>query len=156
VVTAEDGTTTADYRIAVPLDLVIEGESQVDSVQKSTPSITLSTSSTNGRAYLQTSSLPAGEWIQLPVDVPVAGTYEMSYQYKTNTSGRATVQAYVDSVASGPEADQNSSTPNVFVPVSLGRVTFTSPGSHFIRFQAVKAGSIVIDYIQLTKAAGPS
>jgi polygalacturonase len=156
VVTAEDGTTTADYRIAVPLDLVIEGESQVDSVQKSTPSITLSTSSTNGRAYLQTSSLPAGEWIQLPVDVPVAGTYEMSYQYKTNTSGRATVQAYVDSVASGPEADQNSSTPNMFVPVSLGRVTFTSPGSHFIRFQAVKAGSIVIDYIQLTKAAGPS
>jgi hypothetical protein len=44
----------------------------------------------------------------------------------------------------------------MFVPVSLGRVTFTSPGSHFIRFQAVKAGSIVIDYIQLTKAAGPS
>jgi hypothetical protein len=74
VVTAEDGTTTADYRIAVPVDLVIEGESQLDSVQKSIPSITLSTSSTNGRVYLQTSSVPVGEWIQLPVDVPIAGT----------------------------------------------------------------------------------
>ncbi|MFU8874746.1 carbohydrate-binding domain-containing protein [Micromonospora sp. SL4-19] len=154
IVTAEDGTTRAEYGIVVPLELVIEGESQLGSVEKSIPSITLSTSSTNGRTYLQTSSVPAGEWIQFPVDVPVAGTYDVSYQYKTNTSGRATVQAYVDGVASGAAVDQNSSTANVYVPVSLGKVTFAEAGKHTVRFEAVKPGSIVIDYIKLTKVAG--
>ncbi|GIH20031.1 carbohydrate-binding domain-containing protein [Rugosimonospora africana] len=154
VVTAEDGTTRAEYRIVVSPDLVIEGESQLGSVEKSVPTITLSTSSTNGIAYLQASSVPAGEWIQFNVDVPVAGTYDISYQYKTNTSGRATVQAYVDGVASGAEVDQNSSTANQYVPVSLGQVTFADAGQHPIRFEAVKPGSIVIDYLKLTKVVG--
>ncbi|MFE9204261.1 carbohydrate-binding domain-containing protein [Micromonospora sp. NPDC007230] len=153
-VTAEDGMTRAEYRIAVSPDLVIEGESQLGSVERSVPSITLSTSSTNGRTYLQTSSVPAGEWIQFLVDVPVAGTYDVSYQYKTNTSGRATVQAYVDGVASGAAVDQNSSTANQYIPVNLGRVTFANAGQHPIRFEAVKPGSIVIDYIKLTKVVG--
>jgi len=153
-VTAEDGTTRAEYGIVVSPDVVIEGESQVGSVERSIPGITLSTSSTNGRSYLQTNSVPAGEWIQFGVDVPVAGTYDVSYQYKTNTSGRATVQAYVDGAATGAAVDQNSSAANQYVPVDLGRVTFADAGEHPVRFQAVAPGSIVIDYIQLTKVAG--
>ncbi|MER7444575.1 carbohydrate-binding domain-containing protein [Micromonospora avicenniae] len=151
VVTAEDGATKGEYRIAVTPELLIEGESQLDAVERSIPSITLSTSSTNGRTYLQTGSVPAGEWIKFVVDVPVAGTYDVSYQYKTNTSGRATVQAYLDGVAKGAVVDQNSSTANQYVPVSLGRVTFADAGRHPVRFVAVKPGSIVIDYLKLTK-----
>ncbi|MEU4479040.1 carbohydrate-binding domain-containing protein [Micromonospora sp. NPDC023966] len=154
VVTAEDGTTRVEYRIVVTPDLVIEGESQLGFVVRSVPSITLSTSSTNGRTYLQTSSVPAGEWIQFLVDVPVAGTYDVLYQYKTNTSGRATVQAYVDGAARGAAVDQNSSTANQYVPVNLGRLTFADAGQHPVRFEAVKSGSIVIDYIKLTRVVG--
>ena len=154
VVTAEDGSTTADYQIVVSPDLVIEGESQLGSVETSVPGITLSTSSTDGRTYLQTSSVPAGEWIQFDVDVPVAGTYDVSYQYKTQTSGRATVQAYVDGDVRGPAVDQNGSTANQYVPVSLGQVTFDDAGRHPVRFAAVAPGSVVIDYVKLTKVAG--
>lgn len=154
VITAEDGTTEAEYRIVVSPDLVIEGESQLDTVERSVPGITLSTSSTNGATYLQTNSVPVGEWIQFDVGVPVAGTYDVSYQYKTNTSGRATVQAYVDGVAKGAAVDQNSSTANQYIPVSLGRVTFADAGRHPVRFEAVRPGSIVVDYIKLTKVAG--
>lgn len=153
VVTAEDGTTTDDYRIIVPPDILIEGESQLASVIKSEPSITLTTSSTNGRSYLQTSSVPVGGWIEFNVDVPAAGTYDISYQYKTNTSGRATVQAYLDGDAVGSPVNQNSSTANQYIPVSLGQAAFSQPGTHRVRFQAVAPGSIVIDYIKLTKQA---
>lgn len=151
VVTAQDGTTNDDYQIRVPPDVVIEGESQLDSVAKSDPAITLSTSSTNGRSYLQTSSVPVGGWIELTADVPVPGTYDVSYQYKTNTSGRATVQASLDGVAMGSPVDQNGSTANQYVPVDLGPATFTEPGAHRLRFQAVAPGSIVVDYLKLTK-----
>jgi polygalacturonase len=150
VVTAEDRTTTADYQIVVLPDLVIEAEDRLDSVTTSDPSITLSRSSTGGISYLQTSSVPVGGWIELDVDVPLSGTYGVSYQYKTNTSGRATVQAYVDGDPKGAPVDQGSSTPNEYIPVDLGDMTF-EPGTHRIRFEAVAAGSIVLDYIKLTK-----
>ncbi|MBS4216666.1 carbohydrate-binding domain-containing protein [Neobacillus rhizophilus] len=151
VVTAEDGTTKANYRIIVPLEILIEGESQLNSVTKSIPGITLSTSSTNGIYYLQTNSVPVGEWIQFNIDVPTAGTFDVSYQYKTNTSGRATVQAYVNGEAKGEAVNQLSSTANQYIPVDLGAVTFPAAGTYPIRFQATKAGSIVIDYIKLTR-----
>lgn len=151
VVTAQDGITKKKYLIIVPMEILIEGESQINSVIKSIPGITLSTSSTNGITYLQTNSVPVGEWIELNIAIPAAGTYDLSYQYKTNTSGRATVQAYVNGEALGPEVNQGSSTANVYIPVDLGQATFPTAGSYPIRFMATKAGSIVIDYIKLIK-----
>ncbi|NHM31379.1 carbohydrate-binding domain-containing protein [Neobacillus terrae] len=151
VVTAQDGTSTKTYSIVVPSVIQIEGESQVNSITRSIPSITVSTSSTNGISYLQTNSVPAGEWIELNVYVPSAGNYNISYQYKTQTYGRASVQAYVNGEAKGSPVNQNGTTANVFVPIDLGQVTFPAPGTYPIRFVATNAGSIVLDYVKFTK-----
>jgi polygalacturonase len=151
VVTAQDGVTTKNYRMIVPLEIVIEGESQLSAVAKSLPSITLSTSSTNGITYLQTNSVPVGEWIEFSIPVPGAGTYHVTYQYKTQTSGRATVQTYVNGEAKGGSVNQNGSVANVYIPVDLGESTFEAAGSIPVRFVATSAGSIVIDYIKFTK-----
>ncbi|NOV04360.1 cohesin domain-containing protein [Paenibacillus planticolens] len=150
VVTAQDGTTKKSYLIFVPLEILLKADSQLNSVVKSIPSITLSTSSTNGISYLQTNAVPVGEWIELSIAVPAAGTYQVSFQYKTNTTGRATVQPYVNGVAKGSPVNENNATANLFIPVDLGQVTFAAAGSYPVRFVATSAGSIVIDYIKLT------
>ncbi|WP_261807718.1 cohesin domain-containing protein [Paenibacillus sp. N3.4] len=154
VVTAQDGITKKSYRILVPLEILVKADSQLNSVTKSIPSITLSTSSTNGISYLQTSAVPVGEWIEFNIAVPAAGTYNVSFQYKTNTTGRATVQPYVGGVAKGSPVNQNNATANLFIPVDLGQVTFAAAGSYPVRFVATSAGSIVIDYIKFIKASG--
>ncbi|WP_282936535.1 S-layer homology domain-containing protein [Paenibacillus sp. RC67] len=151
VVTAQDGTTKKDYSIWVPLEIVVRGESQLNSVKKSIPTITVSTSSTNGITYLQTNAVPVGEWIEFNIVVPAAGTYNVSYQYKTNATGRATVQAYVDGVAAGSPVNQNNATANLFIPVDLGQITVAASGSYPVRFVTTNAGSIVIDYIKFAK-----
>ncbi|GAA4843449.1 hypothetical protein GCM10023310_21680 [Paenibacillus vulneris] len=158
VVTAQDGTTVKKYSIVVPLEITVRGETQLNSVKKSIAGISLSTSSTNGITYLQTNAVPVGEWIEFSIPVPAAGTYRVSYQYKTNTAGRATVQAYVNGNAAGSPVNQNSATANVFTPADLGQVTFGAAGSYPVRFVATSAGSIVIDYIKFAKEseAGPS
>ncbi|WP_216624831.1 carbohydrate-binding domain-containing protein [Paenibacillus foliorum] len=151
VVTAQDGTTKKNYSIVVPLEILVEGESQLNSVGKSIASITTSTSSTNGISYLQTNAVPIGEWIEFSIPVPSAGTYNVSYQYKTNTTGRAAVQAYVNGESKGSPVNFNNTTANLFIPVDLGQVTLAAAGSYPVRFVATSAGSIVIDYIKFTK-----
>ncbi|MFD0676719.1 MULTISPECIES: S-layer homology domain-containing protein [unclassified Paenibacillus] len=151
VVTAQDGITKKNYSIVVPLEILVEGESQLTSVIKSIPSITTSSSSTNGIYYLQTNAVPIGEWIEFSIPVPSAGTYNVSYQYKTSATGRATVQAYVNGESRGIPVNFNNTTANLFIPVDLGQVTLPAAGSYPVRFVATSAGSIVIDYIKFTK-----
>ncbi|NOV01022.1 S-layer homology domain-containing protein [Paenibacillus planticolens] len=150
VVTSQDETATKNYQISVPNVITVEGESQVTTAAKSA-GVTLSTSSTNGINYLQTSAVAVGGYVELTVNVPTAGMYDLSYQYKTNTTGRATVQVSLDGTDIGSPTNQNGATANVFVPVVLGNVTLTK-GIHTVRFTATAAGSIVIDYVRLTGA----
>ncbi|MGG1551960.1 S-layer homology domain-containing protein [Paenibacillus ferrarius] len=155
VVTSEDGTTTKSYAILVPNVITAEAEDQKDTAVKSA-GVTLSTSTTNGSAYLQTNAVAIGDYVELTINVPVAGTYDLSYQYKTATSGRATAQVSLDGTNIGSPTSQLGATANVFVPVDLGNVTL-SAGNHTVRFTATVGGSIVIDYVRLTgEASGPA
>ncbi|TXK84604.1 hypothetical protein [Paenibacillus sp. N3.4] len=163
VVTAEDGTTTKKYAITVPnpepTDIVLLKAADVLSkVKKSSGVTTLSTSATNGITYLQTSSSAVGEWIEFDVLVP-AGTYNASFQYKTSNSGRATVQPYVNGVATGSPVNEMNATANLFIPVDLGQVTFATAGTYPVRFVVTTTGVVVIDYIKFeltTPATGSS
>ncbi|TDF94443.1 S-layer homology domain-containing protein [Paenibacillus piri] len=154
VVTAQDGTTKKNYTINVPAEIVLKGDAlfNANAVTKSSSAISLTTSTTNGIAYLQANGVPAGEWIEFNVTIPLAGTYNVSYQYKTNASGRATVQAYVNGEAKGSPVNQNNTTANLYIPVDLGQITFAAAGSYPVRFAATSAGSIVVDYVKFEKA----
>lgn len=153
VVTAQDGITKKNYRVIVPEDIVIEGEALVsaNAVAKSSSAITVTTSSTNNISYLQANGVLEVGWIEFNVTVPAAGTYNVSYQYKTNTSGKATVQTYVNGEIKGPAVNQNAATANQYIPVDIAQVTFAAGGTYPIRFSATSAGSIVVDYVKLAK-----
>jgi len=157
VVTSEDGTTTQKYSIVVPMEILLNAAALPDSSIKKS-SGTLSRSTTNGITYLQTSALAANEWIEFDMVVPQAGTYVVSFQYKTATTGRATVQPYVNGLPIGMPVNENGSVANVFIPVDLGQYTFNSAGIYPVRFVVTNPGSVVIDYIKLTKseASAPS
>ncbi|PZE21115.1 hypothetical protein CBW46_010590 [Paenibacillus xerothermodurans] len=153
VVTAQDGVTKKNYSVIVPDDVLLEGEALVgaNAVTKSSSAITLTTSSTNNISYLQANGVASGEWIEFGVPIQSTGIYKVSYRYKTQTSGRATVQAYVDGAAKGAAVNQNSTTANEFVEVDLGEAAFDAAGSYPMKFAATSAGSIVIDYVKLVK-----
>jgi hypothetical protein len=147
--------TKRNYNIVIPAvisnEYVFQGEAQKD-VGKSNSSITTSVSSTNNTSYLQTNSMSNNDWIELKASIPAAGTYDVAFQYKTNTSGRATVQPYVNGVAMGLPINENGAQANVFVTVNLGQVTIPAPGIYPVRFVVTSPGAIVIDYIQFAVA----
>lgn len=95
-----------------------------------------------------------GDWIQFPVNVAAAGTYNVKVQVKKHPS-RGTAQLYIDGAAQGAPIDEYQSA-QAYVTVDLGNVTFTSAGTKQFKFQVTGKNAssdsytLATDYISLT------
>jgi hypothetical protein len=97
-----------------------------------------------------------GAYIDLGINVPAEGDYEIVVRYTTSWD-YAVVTAFLDGKALGSPTD--CYTPEVLLtqPISLGRVHL-APGQHVLRFQATgkneasKGFLMGIDYVSVKKA----
>ncbi|MBW7452607.1 Ig-like domain-containing protein, partial [Paenibacillus sepulcri] len=105
--------------------------------------------------YLQTSSTPvAGDWVEVTVDVPETGNYDIEFGYKSNNN-RGIAQLYVDGVSQGSPVDEYHPA-QTFPAADMGS-SILEAGSHKFRFVVTgkNAGSsgyhLTFDYIKLAR-----
>jgi hypothetical protein len=73
-------------------------------------------------------------WIDIAVEIPKAGSYEIAVRY-TKSWDYANIQAFLDSKAVGPVVDTYAQTVTPGTPLTLGKFDL-GVGRHILRFQA--------------------
>ncbi|MBP1963383.1 glycosyl hydrolase family 28 protein [Paenibacillus aceris] len=157
VVTGQDGISKSTYQILSAM--IFEGETTpftTSGLGTSTAADALA----SGGSYRQFTGTPKpGNWMEYTINVPAAGTYDVSFGYKTNTN-RGIVQLSIDGNAQGTPVDEYAGAQG-FASVDLGNVTFSAPGDHKFRFlitgknASSSAYGITFDNVKLT-AVGTS
>jgi hypothetical protein len=115
-----------------PPTVTNEGESMPLVLNSATSQITTDANASAG-AWLQINSDAVGDSADLTTTSLPAGTYQVQFKYKTNTTrGQHTVS--IDGVQIGGTIDQYSATVT-YPTVTLGTVTFSTAGTHTVHLQ---------------------
>ncbi|WP_171687161.1 PQQ-dependent sugar dehydrogenase [Paenibacillus planticolens] len=154
LVTATDGVTMASYEIDTLFSKRYESETAAFTSSIST---NLSNdAAASGGTYRQFTGTPkVGDWIEFTLDVPEAGTYSVTFGYKTNNN-RSISQLSVDGISLGKPIDQYD-TIQAYTQVNLGSVNFQAAGSHKFKFvitgknTASSAYATTFDFTELVK-----
>ncbi|MDQ0889831.1 hypothetical protein QFZ81_004919 [Paenibacillus sp. V4I9] len=126
-------TLATDYISITKQPLIYEFENLAASVSSGATYSNGSDSGASNGALSYGNFTGVGDWIQYTVNIPTAGTYNVSARVKKHPS-RATAQLTIDGVAQGFPVDQYQSTAEYEV-VGMGNVTFGTPGNKNVRFQ---------------------
>src|SRR5437016_4993989 len=107
--------------------ITLEAESMSPTGSGATVSTTVDTNASGGVLEFLNSTA-AGQSMTLTTPSIAAGTYQVQFRYKTNTTrGQHTVQ--IDGTQLGGTVDQYASS-SVYTSTILGNVTFAATGTH--------------------------
>jgi hypothetical protein len=124
--------TSATYtiNIAPPPTVTMEAESL--SFVTSGPTVTTqSDTNASGGVVTYFNATGTAQWVEYTTPSIVAGTYQIKFQYKSNTA-RGQHNLTIDGTQVGGTIDEYSTTVG-YVSVTLGNATFASAGTHTIR-----------------------
>jgi hypothetical protein len=93
-------------------------------------------SAASGGVWVKIMSDGVGEWLEFATPTIPAGTYQLSFRYRTNPT-RAQHQLALDSAVLGNSVDQYAPSPSAYISVAIGNVSFSSTTNHIIRLTAV-------------------
>jgi rhamnogalacturonyl hydrolase YesR len=122
--------TIAGYTISPPRPAIrLEAESMTRT--SSDESVAMSDTDASGGSFVIVRANAAGDWVSFTTPSIPAGSYELSFRFRTAYSqGRCAVQ--VDGRQVGGTVEQYSATRNFPAAALLGRVTFATAGTHII------------------------
>jgi hypothetical protein len=127
----DSSVTSGTYTISVgpPSTVNLEAESLSPVGTGATVSISNDANASGGVVEFLNSTA-AGQTMTLTTPSIAAGTYQVQFRYKTNTTrGQHTVE--IDGTQVGGTVDQYATT-SAYISVTLGNVTFNSAGTHTI------------------------
>lgn len=125
-----------------------------------TDSVTLSNDvNASGSKKLGVNNNAVGDYIEFSVDVPQAGTYDLSTR-SFKTSGSGIYQMSINGANVGVPQDQFWTTNVSQKDLTYGTFTFPAPGSYLVRLTVTGKNSsasgykALFDYLKLTPASG--
>jgi rhamnogalacturonyl hydrolase YesR len=127
----DSSVSTATYTISA-VSPTVRLEAETMSQSSSDNSRLVDDPNASGGRFVLLKSNASGDWISFTTPSIAAGTYQLSFRYRTaQRQGRCVV--LVDGRQVGATVDQYSSNKRFPSAQALGTVTFTSSGSHTIR-----------------------
>jgi Ca2+-binding RTX toxin-like protein len=118
-----------------PPGLLFEAEA-LPFVSTGAPTIVESDALASNRSWMSLLATAVGDAIDYPIAGVPRGTYDLYFQYKTNTN-RGIHNLSVDGAVIGPEIDQYKTGSGTFPEVLMGTVRFDADGDHVVRLTVV-------------------
>jgi poly(beta-D-mannuronate) lyase len=139
-------TLVADRFTFAPMTQTVSFEAESQTRTSVGASLT-NTSDTNasGGVWVSLNSNAPEQYVEFVTPNIPAGTYQVNFRYKTNTT-RGQLSVKVDGVVIGSTIDQYASTSS-YPTTNAGTVTFTTGGVHLIRLTVLGKNSSSSNYI---------